>query len=138
MFRIPRAPWTLIKIHSINAFSCKNKDSKRKKRSVPKIELKLMIIHVRKSVILTKYKMRSVSHICAHLSIVYVIYIINKCAHMCETERTCSDLSAAVTCACSMAIYACVKCHDRSLREIWNITCASLGSVFHVESCKPM
>jgi len=32
--------------------------------------------------------MRSVSRICAYLSIVYVTYIIDKCAHIRETERT--------------------------------------------------
>jgi len=31
---------------------------------------------------------RSVSRICAHLFIVYVTYIIDKCAQMRETERT--------------------------------------------------
>jgi len=31
---------------------------------------------------------RSISRICAHLSIVYVTYIIDEHAHMRETERT--------------------------------------------------
>jgi len=31
--------------------------------------------------------MRSVSYICAHLSMVYVTYTVDKCAHMRETER---------------------------------------------------
>jgi len=31
---------------------------------------------------------RSVSRLCAHLSIVYVTYAIDECAHMRETERT--------------------------------------------------
>jgi len=38
---------------------------------------------------------RSVSRICAHLFIVYVTYIIDKCAQMRETERT-SDLHVDV------------------------------------------
>jgi len=33
-------------------------------------------------------EVRSVSHICTHLSIVYVTYTIDERAHMRETERT--------------------------------------------------
>jgi len=31
--------------------------------------------------------MHSVSHICAHLSMAYITYTVDKCAHMRETER---------------------------------------------------
>jgi len=41
-------------------------------------------------------KMRSVSRICAHLSIVYVTHTIDERAHMRETERTFSKRLALI------------------------------------------
>jgi len=40
--------------------------------------------------------MYSVSHICAHLSMVYVTYIVNKCAHICEAIRRKRTYSAFI------------------------------------------